>query len=221
LGYCRRLVSIKSVAWDVYPYTAGSSVLNEELVLTSSPTLITWCDPYPEYCSRDLSDGAREWECSVSEVVPKLLPAGAVHFVMDEEDVTRIMQSSAAMFGSDGMPHDQHPHPRLWGAFPRVLGHYVRERNILELPDAIHRMTGLSADWYGLHDRGRVEEGRCADLCVFDPETVLDTATYEDPIQPAVGIHYVFVNGKLALERGNYTGIQPGRVLLRERQGQK
>lgn len=221
LGLLQEACQHQSIAWDVYPYTAGSSVLNEELVSKSSRTLIAWCDPYPECCGRDLSDVAREWECSVSEAVPKLLPAGAVYFMMDEEDVTRIMRSSAAMFGSDGMPQDQHPHPRLWGTFPRVLGHYVREKKVLTLADAVHRMTGLSADWFGLHDRGRVEEGRCADLCVFDAETVLDTATYEKPIQAAVGIHYVFVNGKLALERGNCTETRAGRVLLRERQGQK
>ena len=211
----------QAVAWDVYPYTAGSSVLNEELVAKSSRTLIAWCDPYPEYCGRDLCDVTREWGCSVSEAVSRLLPAGAVYFMMDEEDVMRIMRSSAAMFGSDGMPQDQHPHPRLWGTFPRILGHYVREKRILTLADAVHRMTGLSADWFGLHDRGRVEVGRYADLCVFDPEAVLDMATYERPIQPAVGIHYVFVNGKLALEHGSYTGARAGHVLRRERQGQQ
>jgi N-acyl-D-amino-acid deacylase len=221
LGLLQEARQHQAVAWDVYPYTAGSSVLNEELVAKSSRTLIAWCDPYPEYCGRDLCDVAREWGCSVSEAVPKLLPAGAVYFMMDEEDVMRIMRSSAAMFGSDGMPHDQHPHPRLWGTFPRILGHYVRERKILTLADAVRRMTGLSADWFGLHDRGRVEEGRCADLCVFDPETVLDTATYEKPIRPAVGIHYVFVNGKLALERGSYTGTRTGRVLRRGLQDQQ
>jgi N-acyl-D-amino-acid deacylase len=208
----------QSLAWDVYPYTAGSSVLNAELVTKSSRTVLTWCDPHPELSGRDLSEVAREWECSIAELVPKLLPAGAVYFMMDEEDVVRIMRSPAAMFGSDGMPQDQHPHPRLWGTFPRVLGRYVRERNILTLPDAVHRMTGLSAERFGLHDRGRVEEGRCADLCIFDPETVLDVATYEQPTQPAVGIRYVFVNGQPALERGVFTGTRAGRVLLRNRQ---
>jgi N-acyl-D-amino-acid deacylase len=211
----------QSVACDVYPYTAGSSVLNAEIVAQSSRTLIAWSDPYPQLAGRDLSDVAREWDCSVAAAISKLLPAGATYYMMEEQDVIRIMRSSAAMFGSDGMPQDKHPHPRLWGTFPRILGHYVRERKILTLADAVHRMTGLSAEWFGLHDRGRVEEGRCADLCIFDPDTVLDTATYENPIQPAVGIYYVYVNGKLAFECGTCTGARVGRVLLRERHGLK
>ncbi len=204
------------VAWDVYPYTAGSSVLNEELVLKSSRTLIAWSDPHPECCGHDLSDVAHAWGCSISDAILKLLPAGAIYFMMDEEDVVRIMRSGAAMIGSDGMPLDKHPHPRLWGTFPRVLGHYVRERKILTLADAVHRMTGLSAHWFGIHDRGLVEEGKYADLCVFDPNTVLDVATYEQPIQAAVGIKYVLVNGKLAVEQGICTGVRAGRVLQRD-----
>jgi len=208
----------QAVALDVYPYTAGSSVLNEELVSKSSRTMITWCDPHPEYCARDLSDVAREWGCTPLEAIPKLLPAGAVYFMMDEADVTRIMRSPEAMIGSDGLPEDQHPHPRLWGTFPRVLGQYVREQNVLTLEDAVHRMTGLSADRFGLFNRGRVQEGHYADLCVFDLHTVRDTATYEQPVQPAIGIYYVFVNGELALERGTPTATRAGRILRRGEQ---
>jgi N-acyl-D-amino-acid deacylase len=138
--------------------------------------------------------------------------------MMDEADVTRIIRSPEAMIGSDGLPEDQHPHPRLWGTFPRVLGRYVRERNVLTLEDAVHRMTGLSADRFGLFNRGRVQEGHYADLCIFDPLTVLDTATYEQPVQRAVGIHYVFVNGQLALERGTPMATRAGRILRRGEQ---
>lgn len=208
-----------SVALDLYPYTAGSTVLNDENVSMSSRTVITWCDPYPQYAGRDLADVAQEWGCTPLEVIPRLRPAGAIYFTMDEEDIVRIMRYPKTMFGSDGLPEDQHPHPRLWGTFPRVLGSYVRQQGVLGLEDAVHRMTGLSAVRFGLRERGRVEVGNFADLCLFDPMTVLDRATYEEPAQPAVGIQYVFVNGQLALERGVPTGVCAGKVLRRAADG--
>lgn len=205
----------QSVALDVYPYTAGSTVLTEELVSQSIRTLITWCDPYPQYCGRDLIEIADELGCTPIEAIPKLVPAGALYFIMDEDDVTRIMRFSQAMIGSDGLPEDQHPHPRLWGTFPRVLGRYVREQNVLALEEAVHRMTGLSASQFNLKGRGQIKVGNYADLCIFDPQTVIDTATFENPTQPAVGIHYVLVNGQLALENGLLTKARAGRVLRR------
>jgi N-acyl-D-amino-acid deacylase len=204
------------IALDVYPYTASSTVLLEEAVRRSMRTLVTWSDPYPEYCARDLNDIAREWGCTPMEAIPRLQPAGAVYFMMDEADVTRIMSSPGAMIGSDGLPEDKHPHPRLWGTFPRVLGRYVRERKVLTLEDAVHRMTGLSAARFGLRDRGQIKVGGYADLCVFDPQTVLDAATFENPTQPAAGIQHVFVNGQIALESGLPTSARAGRVLKRE-----
>jgi N-acyl-D-amino-acid deacylase len=203
------------VALDVYPYTAGSSVLSEELVSQSTRTLITWCDAYPQYCGRELREIARELGCTPIEAVPKLLPAGALYFMMDEDDVIRIMRFSEAMIGSDGLPEDQHPHPRLWGTFPRVLGRYVREQNVLTLENAVHRMTGLSAARFGVKGRGEIAVGNYADLCIFDPQTILDTATFEQPMRPATGIRYVFVNGQLALEDGVLTKARAGRVLRR------
>jgi N-acyl-D-aspartate/D-glutamate deacylase len=112
------------------------------------------------------------------------------------------------MIGSDGLPHDQHPHPRLWGTFPRVLGHYVREVGLLSLEQAIHKMTGLTAARFGLANRGILREGYAADLVLFDPEKVRDTATYAHPISAAEGISAVFVNGQPALE-----GARAGRLL--------
>jgi N-acyl-D-amino-acid deacylase len=203
------------VALDVYPYTAGSSVLHADLVAVASKTLLTWCDPYPEYTGRDLSEVATELGCTPIEAVARLEPAGAVYFFMDEADIVRIMRSPEAMIGSDGMPADQHPHPRLWGTFPRVLGRYVREQNVLPLPEAVHRMTGLAAQRFGLRDRGIVEVGNYADLCIFDPDSILDAATFEQPTQPAIGIHYVFVNGQMALEQGKLTAARAGKVLTR------
>lgn len=205
----------QAVALDVYPYTAGSSVLNEELVAMSSKTVITWCDPFPEFCGKDLSEIEAQLGGGRAEVIRKLQPAGALYFMMDEADVQRIMCAPQAMIASDGLPEDQRPHPRLWGTFPRVLGHYVRERGLQSLEEAIHRMTGLPAQQFQITGRGTIEQGAYADLCIFDPAAILDTATYEQPVQPAAGIHYVFVNGQLALERGVPTAHRAGRVLSR------
>ena len=205
----------QSVAWDVYPYTAGSSVLNAELAKHSSKTIITWCDPYPEFCARNLDDVARALDCTPAEAISKLQPAGALYFTMDEADVIRIMSAPGAMIGSDGLPEDKHPHPRLWGTFPRVLGHYVRQRKVLTLEDAVHRMTGLSADCFGLRTRGHLKAGTYADIVVFDPDIILDSATFEQPVSPAIGICYVFVNGRMAMREGVLTGTRAGRVLRR------
>lgn len=206
----------QDVAWDVYPYTAASTVLIEDLVRKASRTMVTWCDPHPEFCAQYLDDIARTLGCTPIEAIPKLLPAGAVYFLMDEADVTRILTSPDAMVGSDGLPEDAHPHPRLWGTFPRVLGRYVRERGVLSLESAVHRMSGLSAHHFGLRDRGRLLAGLYADICVFDPASVCDTATFEKPTTPAAGIQHVLVNGALVLTGGAPTGLRPGRVLLRE-----
>ncbi|GFE83704.1 N-acyl-D-amino-acid deacylase [Steroidobacter agaridevorans] len=205
----------QQVAWDVYPYTAASTVLNEEMVRASVKTLITWCDPHPEFCNLNLERAADVLGCTPIEAVTKLQPAGAIYFMMDEADVTRILASSQAMIGSDGLPDDQHPHPRLWGTFPRVLGRYVRERKIMTLEDGVHRMTGLAAERFALHDRGHLAVGKFADMCVFDPQCILDSASFESPTQPAVGIHYVLVNGQMALENGTPTSRRSGRILLR------
>lgn len=218
LALLERARTQQRIALDVYPYTAGSSILNEQLVSVSSRTVLTWCDPYPEYRGRDLRDVANEWGCELAEAVPRLVPAGAVYFMMDEADVMRIMRYPDTMIGSDGLPQDDHPHPRLWGTFPRVLGQYVRERGVLPLEEAIHRMTGLPATRFGLHKRGHIREDYFADICVFDPDTVIDGATYEHPTRRAVGIHLVLVNGQLALDNGVPSPTRAGRILMRQEQ---
>lgn len=204
------------VAWDVYPYTAGSSVLNEELVSRADRTVITWSDPHPQFCGLDLEDIGQILGCSPLETVPRLQPAGATYFMMDESDVQRILRSEAAMIGSDGIPGDEHPHPRLWGTFPRILGRYVREQQVLTLEDAVYRMTGLSAKNFGLRNRGTIEPGKYADLCIFDAHSVSDVATYENPILPAVGIRHVIVNGQIAIEEGFATSARAGKALRRQ-----
>jgi N-acyl-D-amino-acid deacylase len=135
--------------------------------------------------------------------------------MLDEDDVRRILMFPHTMIGSDGLPHDQHPHPRLWGAFPRVLGHYARDLGLLTLEDAVRRMTSLPAACLGLADRGTLRAGACADLVVFDPATVIDRATFEQPSVPADGIVLTCVNGDIVWRDGAVTGARPGRVLRR------
>jgi N-acyl-D-aspartate/D-glutamate deacylase len=113
----------------------------------------------------------------------------------------------------DGPTSRTHPHPRYFGTFPRVLGRYVRELAVLTLPDAIRKMTSLNADKLGVADRGRLRPGLRADLAVFDPARVIDTATFERPHQYPLGIEYVIVNGEVTVERGAHTGARAGQVI--------
>jgi N-acyl-D-amino-acid deacylase len=206
---------VQEVAFDVYPYTAGSTVLTAETAAQSDRTLISWSEPYPEFCGKDLQEVARALGCSREQAIQKLQPAGAIYFLMDESDVTRIIANPGAMIGSDGLPDDPHPHPRLWGTFPRILGRYVRDLNVLTLPEAVHRMTGLSAQRFGIRNRGRIEVRQYADVTVFDPQTVSDAATFEHPTRAAAGIRHVFVNGQLAWNGGSPTAGRSGKVLRR------
>lgn len=201
------------IGMDVYPYAASSTVLRLERCDTGLKILITWSDPHPEMAKRELSDIARQWNCSEREAGERLLPAGAVYFQLDETDVRNIMVHPRTMIGSDGLPHDIHPHPRLWGTFPRVLGHYARDVGLFSLEEAVFRMTGLPAGEFGIAQRGILAEGNFADLVVFDPDTVIDRATFEEPCQPAAGIEHVFVNGQAVWREGQATGARPGAVL--------
>ena len=198
----------QTVGLDAYPYDAGSTVLYPEEARDDVRIMVTWSTPHPEMSGRDLSDIAEEWGVSQREAGERLLPAGAIYFQMDEADVRAILSFPLTMIGSDGLPHDKHPHPRLWGTFPRILGHYVRDVHLFSLENAIHKMTGMTAARFGLTDRGLLREGYAADLVLFDAAKVRDTATYADPIRAAEGINAVYVNGKPALE-----GARAGRLL--------
>lgn len=144
--------------------------------------------------------------------------ASCIYHVLSEEDVERIMQHPMTMAGSDGRltePGTGHPHPRWYGAFPRILGHYVREKKVLKLEEAIRKMTSLPASRVGLRDRGAIKAGFHADLVVFDPDTVIDKATFTDPHQYPVGIQHVFVNGVAAIADGKFRKRRDGMVLRR------
>ena len=147
--------------------------------------------------------------------VEDLLPAGAIYFSMDEKDVQRILAFEHTMIGSDGLPHDAAPHPRLWGTFPRVLGHYARGLGLFPLETAIYKMTGLTAKTFGLADRGVLKQGCAADIALFDADEVDEAASFAKPIQPAKGIDTVVVNGAIVWQDGKATGARPGRVLRR------
>ena len=201
------------VGLDAYPYSAGSTNLRADLITDEFRIMITWSRAYPEATGRDLKDIAAEWGVDLHEAARRLDPAGAIYFQMNEEDVERVLRFPLTMIGSDGLPHDDHPHPRLWGTFPRVLGHYSRERGLFPLETAVHKMTGLSAATFRLKARGVLAEGNFADLVTFDPETVIDRATYDKPKQLSAGIDKVFVNGVLAYEAGSTSVQRAGRLV--------
>ncbi len=203
------------VGCDCYPYSASSSTLDLRQVDERIKIQITWSKPHAEMAGQTLAEIAAQWNCSQYEAAERLQPAGAIYHNMAEDDMRAILRHPATMIGSDGLPNDPLPHPRLWGTFPRVLGHFSREEQLLPLPVAVHKMTGLPAERFGFKDRGWVREGLAADLVLFDPATVCDAATFTDPMQPARGIQAVWVNGVLSYRDQAPTGERAGRFLPR------
>jgi N-acyl-D-amino-acid deacylase len=195
------------IALDCYPYCASSTILSASRAAVASKTLVTWSKPHPEVAGMDLAE--------IRIPLEQLLPAGAIYFSMDEADVQRILSFEHTMIGSDGLPHDAAPHPRLWGTFPRVLGHYARGLGLFPLETAVHKMTGLTAKTFGLKDRGVLKSGMAADITIFDAGNVDEAATFQKPIQSAKGIDTVIVNGAVIWREGKTTGARPGRVLRR------
>lgn len=207
----------QKVACDCYPYTASSSTLDLAQVAADTDIFITWSEPFPDRGGRPLADIARDWNLSLLEAAEKLQPAGAVYHCMAAEDVQNILRHRFAMVGSDGLPRDPHPHPRLWGTFPRVIAHYCREQQLFELPVAIHKMTGLSAGEFGLAGRGEIKVGNYADLVLFDFERIESAADYRNPQRPATGIENVWVNGAVSYSGGSVWPARSGRFLFRDR----
>jgi N-acyl-D-amino-acid deacylase len=218
LGSLDQAGARQSVGWDCYPYAASSTTLDLKQVTDKFDILVTWSDAHPEMGGRLLADIAAAWQTDLTEAARRLKPAGAVYHCMAADDVERFLSHPKTAIGSDGLPNDPRPHPRLWGTFARVLGYYVRERGLFSLAEAVRKMTGLSADRYGLTGRGYVREGHWADLVLFDPHKIRDAATYAEPIQTAEGITAIWVNGALTWRDGAATGTRAGRFLARSHQ---
>jgi len=145
---------------------------------------------------------------------------GAIYFMMSEADMRLAMQSPFVSFGTDsgaratdGPLAGSKSHPRGWGSYPRILGHYVRDEKVLPLESAVHKMTGGPAARVGLRDRGLIKVGMFADITIFDPAKVIDRATFDSPNQYPIGIEYLLVNGKISVDKGERTASLGGRVL--------
>lgn len=185
--------------------------------------LLTRCAPRPEFVGKTIqqaadAEGRNVWDLFFELMEDPRADIGIVGFAMDERDVRAFIAQDWIMVGSDGAvttPGPTPTHPRSYGTFPRVLGHYVREEKVVDMPTAIRKMTGLPADGLGLKGRGYIRPEYYADLVLFDPETVGDAATFTEPHQTPNGIHGVWVNGTQVIDRGVHTGVRPGRVLRR------
>ena len=176
---------------------------------------------------RTIEEIAQQRRCDPLDAVCDVIVAdkGATRIVvrsMSEDDVRTIAADPAALVGSDGpcvspygVTGQGKPHPRLYGTFPRLIGHYARDLGLLTLPQAIFKMTGGAAAALGLADRGTLGEGQAADVVLFDPATILDRATYDDPHQYPAGVGTVIVNGTVVIDAGEHTDALPGRLLRR------
>jgi N-acyl-D-amino-acid deacylase len=247
------------VTLDVYPYTAGSTLLHSILPPWAladgiGAMVARLRDPAARAeIKRDLADGIPGWQnkqraagwngiviascagapqlegkradqlgADPAEAVLDLIAEqrGQVTMIahtMRDDDVDRVIAHPASMIGSDAIPLPGKPHPRLAGTFVRILGRYVRERGLLDLPTAVRKMTGLPAARFGLHDRGVLAIGKVADIVVFDPATVLDRATYEEPLLAPIGVTNVLVSGRLVVHNGLLTDVRAGAVLASDR----
>jgi N-acyl-D-amino-acid deacylase len=231
------------VTADVYPYTYWQSTLTvlfperdfanraaAEFALTEVSTpqglLLSRFAPDSTYVGKTIADVARLRGTDPATTLMALIretqeaeragrPAdeSVIGTSMEERDVARLIAWPHANICSDGELAGRHP--RGFGAFPRVLGRYVREQRVVSLPEAVRKMTSLGAAHVGIPDRGRIAPGHFADLVLFDPATVIDRATPTAPRETAVGIRTVWVNGEIVYDGGTPTGRHPGRVIRR------
>lgn len=194
--------------WDNLLYGAGW----EGIVIASSGS--------HRFEGLSLAQIADERRCSpfdalVHTLITEKLQVSMINHSIHEDDLVHAMSHPATMIGSDGLPPGVggKPHPRAYGTFPRILGRYTREKGVLDLPEAVRRMTSLPADTFGLRDRGLVAPGMAADLVNFAPETIEDLADYESPTKPPAGINWVMQNGHVVARNGHYQGERTGRRL--------
>jgi N-acyl-D-amino-acid deacylase len=219
----------QAVTLDMYPYPAGSTRLDALVRLGrmsdwyAERMRLATVPGHPEWQGKSVAEVAVLLDLPVDQACARILEGPGietlvVQFTMREEDVERNLRHPAMMIGSDGIPVlEGLPHPRLFGTYPRVLGRYVREKGIISLEEAVRRMTSLAAQTFGLTERGEVRPGHWADLVLFDPNTVIDTATYDDPKREPEGIALVVVNGEVAYEEGRHTRVGSGRMLTFKR----
>lgn len=216
----------QAVTLDVYPYTAGSGRMIEYFRLDkidrsfAETIRIANCPAFREFEGRMLVDIARDRGEDIADTVRLILMAErgdrtiCIHFIIDEADIEANLRYPGMMVGSDGIPTlNGKPHPRLFGTFPRLLSEYVRKRRILPLEDAIARLTSISADTFGLKDRGRIAPGQHADVVLFDAGAVEDTATYDEPKRTPAGVPFVIVNGQVAWRDGVHQNAASGQML--------
>jgi N-acyl-D-amino-acid deacylase len=216
LPHIRAAMACQCVGLDCYPYNAGSTMIRTDRGMLDGRVLIASSQRHPECAGRDLDAIAAEWGVSKEAAARRLQPGSAIYFLMDENDVRRILAFDETMIGSDGIPIGEKPHPRLWGTFPRVLGHYSRDVGLFPLETAVWKMTGLTARNFGLGDRGTLVLGQAADVVVFDAATIRDAASYDEPTRRAEGIVAVVVNGMITWRLGRHTGARGGRLLRRD-----
>ncbi len=211
---------------DQYPYTAGSTILSavlDNLMLGSdgAGVVIAASDGHPEWEGRSLDDLAAELgtdgpEATGRRILESAPTTSVIIHSMCEDDVQRVLSEPETMIGSDGIPTlGSKPHPRLRNTFARVLGHYARDVGTIGMGEAVHRMTGLTADVMGLTDRGHIREGGFADLVIFDPATIIDRGTFTEPELMPSGIQHVMVNGVEVVDGEQHLGSRPGRALRR------
>jgi N-acyl-D-amino-acid deacylase len=220
----------QSVHADQYPYTAGSTSLGAIFrdgafggpgrETDPKNIVIASAQGHSEWEGRSIADLAKDMDCTAAEAathILKLTPGATIIIhMMHEDDVRTVMRHKSTMIGSDGIPTlDGKPHPRLYGSFARVVGHYARDEKLFAMEEAIHRMTGFSAQKFGMHDRGVIAPGKAADLVLFDPKKIIDSGTFEDPKRTPLGIKAVYTNGKLTVDNGKTTAARGGRAFRR------
>ncbi|MEX0682124.1 MAG: D-aminoacylase [Dehalococcoidia bacterium] len=213
------------VTFDVYPYTAGSTVLSAargvRREIDPDTIVVASTQNHREYEGKTLTEigemiGVTDGEEIVARVLSEEPLAVAIFFSMHEDDVRRVIAHPMCMIGSDGIPTPTgKPHPRLYGTFPRVLQTYVRQERLFSLEEGVRKMTSLPAGRFQLAERGTLREGWFADIVVFNSDTIADVATYQEPRHYPTGVDYVVVNGTVAGEGKEQAERHAGRLLRR------
>ena len=186
-----------------------------------SDIMLSYCAGFPEYNGMTVAQvaaqrGTDPFDTYFDILVETRLSVSAVFFAMDEEDLCRIFMHERTMIGTDGLVYSlkDSTHPRGFGTFPRAINYFVREKKLVTLEQAIYKMTGLTAQWYGLQNKGLIRDGYDADILIFDPNTIAEGNSYTDSLKTCVGISHVIADGHVVCQNGILTGVHPGKVIL-------